>query len=147
MSAETQTGSGTLHGITNSGSAITITGYATFLLQSVKGSHNFQLGEVKDAIGFDATLLASNEYIETTLDFVLSGATRAAAAATAVMPAPIAKLTLANFKVALFNGDWVYVGGTVIDLSNIDRAKLNGLKMRKYADAAQNTALTTTVTG
>ena len=146
MAAEIQTGTATVFGITNDGTAIAIPGYATFLLQGAKPTHKFTLTEIKDAGAFDAALIASNGHIELDLDFIPSGATRAAAAGVAVFLAPLAKVTTAHFKVAALNGDFVYVGDESMDLSNVASVKMT-LKLRKYDDGTQNTSLTTTVVG
>lgn len=145
MPAEVQTGKATLFGITNSGTAITILGFATFILDSSKAGHKFKLTAIEDENEADAALIATNPHLEKDITFTASGATRAAAAATAVFLAPLAKVTLANFKVAAFNGDWIYIGDESIDLSH-NVAKI-ALKIRKYDDATQNTSLTTTVSG
>lgn len=134
-----------MFGITNDGTAISMTGYASFLMESGKAGHKFELDAIKDMNKADATLISTNGHVELDVSWVPSGATRAAAAATAVFLAPLTKVTLAHFKVGAFNGDWVYVGDESIDLS-LGAAKIS-LKLRKYDDAAQNTSLTTTVTG
>jgi hypothetical protein len=144
--AEIQTGNATIHGITNNGSAFTISGYATFLLEQLKAAHKFNLREIKDETDFDAALVATNQCVELDITFKPSGATRAAAAAVAVFPTPLATVTLANFKVSLVNGTWTYVGDGTLDLMSNESGKMT-LKIRKYSDATQNTALTTTVTG
>jgi hypothetical protein len=145
MPAETQTGKGILWGITNNGAAISVTGFATFILDTAKAGHKFKLTAIEDEGEADAALVATNPHLEQDLTFTASGASRAAAAATATFLAPLAKVTLSNFKVAAFNGDWIYVGDESIDLSH-GAAKI-ALKVRKYDDAAQNTSLTTTVAG
>lgn len=145
MPNEVQTGTGILHGIGNNGSAITMTGYATFTLETSKAQHKFKLEAVEDELGFDRALIATNANIEVDITWTPSGATRAAAAATAAFLDPLATVTLANFKVAEFNGTWVYIGDSSIDLSH-KQAKMM-LKIRKYDDATQNTSLTTTVVG
>jgi hypothetical protein len=145
MPAEIQTGKGIVYGITNSGSAITMTGYATFILDSVKGSHKFDLDEVKDETKYDVSLIAVNGRLEITVSWKPSGATRAAAATTAVVIAPLAKVTLANFKIAAYNGDWVYIGDEELGVEQGPATM--SLKLRKYDDATQNTSLTTTVSG
>jgi hypothetical protein len=43
-------------------------------------------------------------------------------------------VTLANFKIAVYNGDWVYVGDESIEVSNSGPAKMS-LKIRKYDDS------------
>ncbi len=145
MPAEVQTGTAVLHGITNDGSAITIDGYATFILDSAKGGHKFKLDAVEDETGFDKALVATNAFVEMDITWMPSGATRAAAAATAAFLTPLASVTMDNFKVTAFNGDWIYVGDQSIDLSH-GVAKMS-LKLRKYDDTDQNTSLTTTVVG
>jgi hypothetical protein len=147
MASEIQAGTAVVHGITNSGSAITITGFATFLFDSAKGQHMFDIADVKDAVNFDAAAIATNEHIELDINFTPSGATRAAAAAVYAFPTPLSKVTLATFKITAFNGDWQYRGGTSIDLTNTGPGKISSLKIRKYADSTQNASLTTTVSG
>jgi hypothetical protein len=145
MANETQNGKAILYGITNSGNPITITGYASFILESAKAGHKFDMEHIKDENGFDAALIATNGRIELDLTWCPAGATRAAAIATAAMPAPLSKVTLSNFDVAAFNGDYVYVGDAMIDLTQ-KQAKMS-LKIRKYDDATQNASLVTTVLG
>jgi hypothetical protein len=156
---ETLTGQGVLHGIQNDGSAMTITGYGTFVLSKVSGTHTFELKTLKDETDFTAALAAVDEGNEIEIDFTISsgvGGTRAQAAALAVYPSPIAKITLAHNKLQgtfgtsagkLFDGDFVYMGGAKIDESGSDWVKLTGLKLKKWANVAQNTSLTTVVTG
>lgn len=145
MANEVQSGSGILFGISNTGSPITMTGYATFILDTAKGTHKFKLDAIEDELGFDRALIATNSHKELDITWTPSGATRAAAATTAAFLDPLAKVTLANFKVDAYNGDWVYVGDQAIDLSHA-AAKIS-LKVRKYDDADQNASLTTTVSG
>jgi|SRR3990167_738959 len=145
MANEVQNGTAVLHGITDDGSPISMEGYATFILESAKGGHKFKLDSVEDEVGFDKALIATNAHVELDITWMPSGATRAAAAATAVFLTPLAQVTLDNFKVAAFNGDWIYVGDQSIDLSH-GVAKMS-LKVRKYDDATQNSSLSTTVVG
>jgi hypothetical protein len=142
---ELQTGKGLLYGISNSGAAITMLGFATFIMDTLKGAHKFKLDAIEDELGADVSLVATNPHVEIDVTWTASGATRAAAAATAVFLTPLSKVTLANFKVAAFNGDWIYIGDESIDLSHAV-GKIS-LKLRKYDDAAQNASLTTTVAG
>jgi hypothetical protein len=143
MANQVQTGTAVLYGITNNGTPISISGYATFLLETAKGNHKFELDAVKDETNFDASLIASNGHIEADITWTPSGASKAAAAATAVFLEPLAKVTLANFAVDALNGDWIYVGDQGIDL-NHKQGKMT-LKIRKYDDADQNASLTTAV--
>jgi hypothetical protein len=146
MPAEVQNGTGVVHGITNGGSAITMTGYATFILGSLGATHKFDLDALKDETKFDKTLIATNGHLELDIKWRPSGATRAAAAATAVFITPLAAITLANFKIPAFNGAWVYIGDQKISINAEGVADIE-LKLRKYDDATQNTSLTTTVSG
>lgn len=127
------------------GSPITMEGYATFILETAKSNHKFKLDNVEDENGFDTSLIATNPYREVDITWTPSGATRAAAAATAVFLEPLTTVTMANFKATEFNGDWIYIGDAGLDL-NHKQAKMS-MKLRKYDDDAQNTSLTTTVTG
>lgn len=145
MPVEIQTGKAVVFGITNSGTAIAMTGYATFILDSVKGSHKFDLDEVKDENKADVALIATNGRLEVTVTWKPAGATRAAAAATATIVAPLAKVTLSNFKIAAYNGDYVYTGDEELSIEHAPAGM--SLKLRKYDDTTQNTSLTTTVVG
>src|SRR5262245_33952151 len=142
MASEIQRGTAVVHGIKNDGTAISIEGYATFLLESGKAQHKFKQDNVEDEVGFDASLIATNGMVELDIQWTPSGATKAAALATAVFLEPLAKVELANFAVEVLNGDWLYIGDGSIDLSH-KTAKL-GLKLRKYDDADQNALLTST---
>ncbi len=143
MPAEIQSGTAVLYGITNDGTAISIEGYATFIIDTAKGNHKFELDSVKDENNFDVSLIATNPYTELDINWTPSGTTRAAAAATAVFLEPLSKVALDHFKVTTLNGDYVYIGDCSIDLSH-KQAKMS-LKIRKYDDTAQNASLTTTV--
>lgn len=156
MAAEIITGKAVLHGIQNNGTAITITGYATFILEKIDSQHQFDKYKVKDELGNDVSAVAFNERNEITIDFTPSGATRAAAAAIPVYPVPLAGITLSNCKTngdfgssgaALFNGIYLYEGEARIMQSAGVVCKLTGLKLTRYADATQNTSMTTTVVG
>jgi hypothetical protein len=159
MAQEILQGQAVLHGIQNDGSPITITGYATFILNKIGGKHNFNLKLLQDETDFDTAAVATNENIEVTMDFTVSGGsggTRASAAATAQFPAPLAVVTLSNVKIQttfgtsatkLFDGQYSYRGDATIDLSNNDFTKLMGLKLVKYADPTQAALMTTTVNG
>jgi len=143
MGEAVQTGTAIVTGIDNNGTAITIEGYATFLLETAKANHKFELDAVKDENNFDASLIATNGHVEVDLTWTPSGASLAAAAATAVFLPPLSRVTLDNFKVDTFNADWIYIGDSSIDLSH-KQGKMS-LKIRKYDDDDQNTSLSTTV--
>jgi len=143
MATEIQNGDAKVHGIRNNGSAITITGYASFTLDSAKIGSKWKLDELQDEVGFTNALIWVDGHYECDVQFMLSGASRAAAEATAVFVTPGAKITMANFAVAVLNGDWINMGDQSIDLSQ-KQGKLS-MKLRKYVDEDQNTSLTTTV--
>ncbi len=146
MAAEVQTGTATVWGVANDGTAISLTGYATFLLEGADATHKFRLKEITDANDYDANLIATNQHVEMTLNFKPSGATRSAAAAVAVFIAALAAIVTSHFKIPVFNGTWVYVGDETISLKSNDSAAMK-LPVRKYDDATQNASLTSTITG
>lgn len=156
MPAEVIVGDATVPGILNNGSTMTMTGYATFIWDQLAGRHNFDTRDVKDERAFDKSSSAHNEHFEITVDFTPTGATRTAAAAVCTVPAPLAKITLANCKVQtafgssavkLFDGDYSYRGGASITMTKEGETKITGMTLRKYADSAQNASLVTTVSG
>ncbi len=146
MATEVQTGTATVWGVANNGSTIAISGYVTLLLEGADATHKFRLKEITDANDYDANLIATNQHIELSLNFKPSGATRAAAAAVGVFISALASVVTSNFKVAAFNGTWVYVGDETIALKSNDSAAMK-LPVRKYDDSTQNTSLTTTISG
>lgn len=142
MAQETQRGTAIIHGIDNSGSAITISGYATFLGPlSANVTQNFDEKIHSNGIGAHSAWVTQNEHNIVRIRFKPSGATRAAASAVAVFVGPLATVTLANFKVSVFNGAYQNLSGATIDLKNEDAGELE-LNLRKYTDATQNTAAT-----
>lgn len=143
MPEEIQNGKATLFGIANDGTTIAMEGYATFTLEAAKGQHKFKLDTLEDEQGFDHALIATNGHIEVDISWNPTGATKAAAAATAAFLVPLRSVTLAHFLVAAFNGDWIYVGDQSIELNH--KIGKMSLKLRKYDDAEQNASLTTTV--
>lgn len=157
MAAEVLAGKAVLYGIQNDGTAISMTGYATFILDALVFKHMFDIRDVKDERGFDTSAVATNEHGEITIDFTPAGATRAAAEAIVALPAPLSSFTLSHVKlqtgvfsgtsVKMFDGAYQYRGGASINLSSSDIVKVSGITLRKYADSTQNTSLVTTVTG
>ncbi len=144
--AEIQKGVAKLFGITNDGTAYTIDAFATFVMESAGLTHNFDLLDDKDATNFDVTAIATNANVRAELTLQPSGATRAAAAAVAVFLTPLASVVTTHFKLAALNGTWQYIGGQQIQLNFNASAKIT-LPVRKYSDTAQNTSMTTTVSG
>ena len=159
MIPEILVGQGVLHGIQNDGTQMGITGYGTFVLSKVSAGHVFDMKTLKDETDFDAAIAAVNEGAEIEIDFTISsgvGGSRAAAAALCVVPAPLAIITLTHNKLQgtfatsatkLFDGNFLYIGGAKIDESQNDFVKITGIKLKKWANAAQNTSLTTLVSG
>ena len=125
------------------GGAITITGVASFTVDSVKIGAKWKVYELQDETGFDNAIIWTNGHYDADVQLMLSGASRAAAEATAVFLLPGAKITMAGFSVAVCNGDWINMGDQSIDLSQ--KVGKMSLKLRKYVDETQNALLTTTV--
>ncbi len=146
MAAEVQTGVATVWGVANDGTAISIGGYATFLLEGSELTHKFRLKTITDANDFDANHIATNQHVEQVLTFKPSGSTRAAASAVAVFIAALASVVTSHFKIAAFNGTWTYMGDETISLKSNDSAGMK-LPVWKYDDSAQNTSLSTTISG
>lgn len=119
--------------------------YAGVTNETVRAAQNWDEETVKDAEGKDQTWVPRNEHITLDVTVKLTGASIAAAKAAAVFLAPYAAVVLSGFDLSWLNATWQYIGGAAIDLSD---AKYGGatIKLRKYADAAQQTAATTTAT-
>ena len=160
MIPEILVGQGVIHGIQNDGVALSLGPvYGTFVLNKITGSHVWELKTLKDETDFTAALAAVDEASEVEIDFTVSsgvGGTRTAAAATAIFAAPLAVFTLTGNKLQgtfqtstgkLFDGNFVYLGGAKIDIGQNDFVKITGIKLKKWANTAQNASLTTTVVG
>ncbi len=139
-------GTAVVFGISKSGSTpISITGFATFILDTAKGVHKFKQDMIEDENGFTTSIVATDPHIELDITFVPSGAKRSDAADVAAFLSPNSLVTLSNFQVDVFNGPYVYMGDASIDLSHKE-AKMS-LKIRKWDDDDQNALLTQTVSG
>lgn len=125
---------------------VTISCFATFIPQSAKIRHEFNLVDEQDANGFDTSAIATNGRLMGTVNLKPSGATRAAAALVCVSLTPLLTVTLSGFTVTAFNGGWQYIGNEEIDLANNAAATIS-LPVRKYDDDTQNTLMLTTVSG
>jgi hypothetical protein len=145
MALEIQNGQAVLFGIANDGSKITISGYASFILQDGKLDHKFKMTAVEDENEADAALVATNEYYEATITWIPSGASRVAALATVALPVPLQALSMSHFAVNLLNGTWIYVGDASVNLTH-STGKMS-LKVRQYTNLSQNSSLATTVSG
>ena len=143
MANAIQSGTAAIEGL---GTAGTISGFATFLLQNLDLTHKFDRKEIKDATGEDAQLSARNAFFEMTVDFIPSGASRAAAVTVGnVTISPLAAVTLASFEVGMVNGVWIYVGDSKLSLKN-DSPATYSLPLRRYTTNTQNTSLATIAT-
>jgi hypothetical protein len=156
MIADIITGDAVIHGIPTNGSAITLTGVATFVMEKAEAEHMFGSYFTTDNQGNDIGATAFNEHADVTVDFTPIGATRAAVALIAAFPAPLSSMSMANLQVNgsflstgvyLFNTTLLYIGGARITLSALIAGKVTGLKMRTWANAAQNALMTTQVIG
>ena len=156
MAAEIIAGQAVIHGVKDNDSAITLTGYATFVIDSLAFKHEFKIEDGEDSLGNDAWTKAWNEAGMITIDFTPDGATRAAAAAIPVMPIPLSAVTISNCIVQtafgssvtkLFDGVYQYRGGTEVKMEAGKTMKMTGMQLKKWADPTQNTNLTTTVSG
>lgn len=159
MIPEILVGQAVLHGIQNDGTILGISGYATFVLSKITGSHVWDMKTLKDETDFTTALCAVDEGAEVEIDLTISGGvggTRASAAATAIYPAPLQSIVLSGNRIQtafqtstgkIFDGGFVYMGGAKLDESQNDFVKLTGVKLKKWANVAQNTSLNTTVVG
>ena len=132
-----------LYGITNNGTAISMTGLASFELDSDDLSLTWKEKEKTDTTGNTQNITAVNFKYERSVKFNPSGATRAAAAAVCDAALTLTSLVVANYKVAAFNGAWRIKPGTKISLKADDDAAID-ISCEKYVNANQNAALTGT---
>lgn len=132
-----------LYGITNNGTAISMTGLASFELDSDDLSLTWKEKEKTDTTGNTQNITAVNFKYERSVKFNPSGATRAAAAAVCDAALTLTSLVVANYKVAAFNGVWRIKPGTKISLKADDDAAID-ISCEKYVNANQNAALTGT---
>lgn len=130
-----------LFGITNSGTAIAITGITSFETDSDDLTETWTEKENKDTTGNVQNITQTNFKKERSIKFVPSGATRTDAAAVADAVVSLLVLVVANYKVASFNGTWRIKPGTKINLKMDDNASID-ISCEKYDNASQNTALT-----
>lgn len=160
MLPEILVGQAVLHGIMNDGTPLGLgVRYGTFVVSKITGSHVWDLKTLKDETDYTTALAAVDEGAEVEIDFTVSGGaggTRTAAAATAQFPAPLEATTLSGNKIQtafatstgkILDGQFVYLGGAKLDLSQNDFVKFTGLKLKKWANTTQNASLCTTVVG
>ena len=120
--AEIQKGQAVLWGVGNSGE-VTVSGYASILVDSGKATHKFKITPIENESGMDVTLVATNQMVEMEMVFVPEGATGA-------FNEPFATITTSGFSASELNGDWIYVGDASVDLSH--KAGKMTIKGRRY---------------
>jgi hypothetical protein len=130
-----------LYGILNDGTPISMTGVAGFELDSDEVTFTWDEKNNKDTQGNTQNIVQTNFRSERSIKFSPSGATRAAAAAVPDAVIALANLVVAHHKIAAFNGTWRIKPGTKIGLKMDDNSSMD-LQAEKYANAAQNSALT-----
>lgn len=111
--------------------------------QTGKATQNYEEEIIKDEHGFDAAWLLRNENITFDIGMKLLGDTAAHAISGGAFLAPQATVVLSGFDLSVLNATFHMVSGSDIDLGNTKVGDLN-IKLRKYADATQNTAAVTT---
>ena len=147
-------GNATIHGVKDNGTPISITGYASIVIDKMSARHNFDSKYLQDTQGFDIGCVATNENVDVSMDFTPIGASETAAAAVAVFIIPLSRVDLANVKLQgalgstpatkIFDGKYHYTGGATIDMSKNDFGKISGVGIKKYANVTQNDTMTTT---
>jgi hypothetical protein len=103
---------------------VAFTGVATTQneVQNVSLSDEFDLVESRNRLGQTITQMAINVRqrltVEITPHAITSSNTQAEAATAVALPEPLALVALASFEAGEFNGDWNYLGGGSIGLTN-----------------------------
>lgn len=139
---ETQIGAEAyLWGITNDGTAIAITGIATFETDSDEVTQTWDETAKKDGTGHTRTYIQTNFRKERSITFDPTGATRAAAAAIADAVLALANLVISHYKVAAMNGTYRIKPGTKLSLKQGDNASIS-ITGEKFDNATQNSDLT-----
>lgn len=139
---ETQVGAiAYLWGIMNNGQPISMLGIASFELDSDDLTSTWTEKKKTDTSGYTQNITQYEQLFERDIKFNPSGATRAAAAAVIDATVALATLTIANHKVAAYNGTWRIKPGTKINLKMADDAAIS-IPCERYLNANQNAALT-----
>ena len=145
-----------LFGITNNGTAISISGLVSFELDSDDLTLTWKEKENTDTTGNVQNITQTNFKYERSIKFAPSGSSRANAAAVAeyavadsggsFVPLQMISITVANYQVAAFNGLWRIKPGTKVNIKMDDNATVD-LSCERYANATQNTNLNTVIVG
>ena len=143
-------------GITNNGTGITISGLASFELDSDDLTLTWKEKENTDTTGNVQNITQTNFKYERTIKFSPSGTTRANAAAVAeyaisdnngvFVSLQMVSITVANYKIGAFNGLWRVKPGTKVNLKMDDNCTVD-LACERYANVTQNTNLNTVIAG
>ena len=141
---ETQIGAvAYLYGVANSGSPFSFSGAVTFEIDSADLTSTWKEKENTDTTGNVQNIIQTNFKYEQSVKFHPTAATRTLAASYADTAVTAISLTIANHKVAAFNGTWRVKAGTKINLKMDDTASMD-LSLERYLNSGQNTALTGT---
>lgn len=95
-------------------------------------------GETKDGDGSFLNISTSGRMHKTTIRIIpfdsATPGTLAGAKANVVLPAPMAKVTIASNGIALLDGDWHYAkdGGATIDPSNDGQSLVITMPLERY---------------
>lgn len=130
-----------LYGITNNGTQISITGIASFELDSDDVSLTWEEKRKKDTTGNEQSITSTNYKYDRALKIWPSGATRAQAASVADGMFTLLNLVVANYKVNTFNGAWRLKPGIKVNLKMDDDASID-ITAERWQNVAQNAALT-----
>ncbi len=113
--------------------------------QSARLQYNSDVTFEKDRKGYDLAGRSVNLHSTVTWEFLLWGTSLANAQSSGIVITPLTKITISFCQVAAYNGDWLVESGVSYDIGNTKAATMS-IPMRKYADATQNSTMTTPVT-
>lgn len=113
------------------------------LAQTIRASQAAEEEVVKDVRGFDAAWLWRNEHNTYDVGCKIVGDTVAHAKAGGAFLDLGSKVTISASDLTELDGDYQVIPGADIDLGNTKVGDIT-FKLRKYADATQQTAATTT---
>ena len=114
--------------------------------QTIKGKHQWEGQMIKDFAGFQIGWDARDEHIILTVNFKLTAASLALAAANGVFLRPLAAIAISQADLGWINaagvggfytGSWCYHEGGSLDLSNEQPGGME-ISIRKFADPTQN---------
>jgi hypothetical protein len=152
MAAPVQRGKGVVQGVPG---AFDVLVYVT--QQTLDGMQQWDLQTGKDVNGADQWWLARNEHMETDVKVEFVATTNELAAtpvstSSGVLSAlgqpltgPLQAVTLSGFTLAALNGVYQMQSGAKFDIKNVGIAEAT-YKLRRYADATQNTLANTVPT-